>query len=391
MPIMKKLLFVILFRAATALSFAQGVAVHRVRVDLPTGDIIGAAFYEGQDTVAVQQSVVSTVNGGLAFRSHRLLTLWDVRTQTQIARREFDVNRPDTPIHPCGRVETSAALNRVYLCSAQTHIDVLDAKTLISIGALSSEVSQNIYDFGIDQARSRAFILSLHDDMSVRLAAYDLKSGARLQETTLSTAPWRGAKVAIQPRTGQVVVAVAQQSGHYDASLIRVCSLSKGLLCDEGIKVPPVGQMTFLGNELLIATQTPATDKKECIVSVDIRTKQVSPSAYCSPGTGVHFAVGVLMDKYVIGFTGTAKTHAFLEYNTSIQSSFALWRAEMPKVDAVVTDPTDYGAGQNGIRLVMGQNKPFFLAYAIRAANSLYLYLVDEDGPTAADTSLSPK
>jgi hypothetical protein len=255
-------------------------------------------------------------------------------------------------------------------------LDVLDAKTLKTIGGVATGINQNIYDFAIDELRNKIFVLSLRSDMSVKLATYAMSDGSALQEITLSRTAWSGAKLALEPKTGQVVVADSRQTGHRYASSINLCESAASLTCTNLGSVDPVSQMTFLGRQLLFATSNPANDKRDCLGSLNVSTRAITHD-YCSPSTGVHFAVGVILKRYVVGFTGTTKTHAFLERNSSIQSSFSIWRAENPKVEAAVSDPTDYGASQYELRIAVSKTTPMFLTYAWRS-NALYLYTIKE-------------
>jgi hypothetical protein len=374
---MRGILLTVLFLCAFGLSaIAQSLSVRGDKISLPDGDVIGAAFDDDASTFIVQQTVISTENGGLAFRSHRLLTSWSAKSHLQLTKREFPLSPLGSSTHPCGRVDVVASLGRVYLCSAETRLEVLDAKDLNEIGGVEVGINQNIYDFAIDEQRTKIFVLSLRSDMSVRLAAYSLIDGRELQEIALSETAWSGARLALEPKTGQVAVAHSQETGHRYASNINVCESAATLTCTNFGNVDPVAQMAFLGRQLLFATSNPANDKKDCIGSLNVSTRTISRD-YCSPSTGVHFAVGAILKRYVVGFTGTTKTHAFLERNSSIQSSFSIWRAENPKVEAVVNDPTDYGASQYEIRIVVSKTAAMFLTYSWRS-NALYLYSIKD-------------
>jgi hypothetical protein len=374
---MRKLLLTQLFFCAFGLSAAaQTLSVTAEKISLPDGDVIGAAFNADAGIFVVQQSVISTENGGLVFRSHRLLTSWSIANHLQVIKQEFPLSSAGSSTHPCGRVDVVSSLGRLYICSSETHLDVLDSKTLSESTIVGGGIDQNIYDFLIDEQRSKIFVLSLRSDMSVRLATYALGNGGALQEVILSPTPWSGAKLAIEPKTGLVAVADSQETGHRYASNINLCESAAAFTCSSLGKIDAVSQMTFLGRDLLFATSEPANDKKDCIGSIDVGTHVIS-HPYCSPSTGVHFAVGVILKRYVAGFTGTTKTHAFLERNSSIQSSFSVWRAENPKAEAVVNDPTDYGASQYELRIAVSKTTPMFLTYAWRS-NALYLYTIKE-------------
>lgn len=238
---MKTALLTLLLCCSLGLSAAaQTLSVTGDKISLPDGDVIGAAFDADASTFVVQQSVISTENGGLVFRSHRLLTSWSITSHQQVSKREFPLSSAGSSTHPCGRVDVVSSLGRVYLCSSETRLDVLDAKTLRERAVVGGGIDQNIYDFAIDEQRSKIFVLSLRSDMSVRLATYALGNGSVLQEITLSQTPWSGAKLALEPRTGQLAVADSLASGHRYASSISLCESSAALTCSALGKVDPV-------------------------------------------------------------------------------------------------------------------------------------------------------
>jgi hypothetical protein len=92
-------------------AMAQHIEVSGSKIDLPAGNVIGAAFYEEKGTFFVQQSVLSTENGGLVIRSHRQLSAWDIKSHSMITKKVFD----ETPQgHQCTRVAVSKCLrNRI--------------------------------------------------------------------------------------------------------------------------------------------------------------------------------------------------------------------------------------------------------------------------------------
>lgn len=127
---------------------------------------------------------------------------------------------------------------------------------------------------------------------------------------------------------------------------------------------------------MLVATSTFADNKKDCILTVDPTARSASRE-YCSPSTGVHYAVGVVNKRYVVAFTGISKRKWFSEENKSVADSFSVWRAEVPKVAAVARDPADYGAFQNEMRIVGSSTEPLFITYQ-RVSNMLYLYSITD-------------
>ena len=160
------------------------------RIPLPdSGDkdnILGAVFYEDKELFFVQNTITSTENNGLLFRSNRQLSSWSLANQSMIAKRMFD-RTPDPKAFPCGRVEKSLKLHRVFLCSAESYLEVIDPDSLATVGTLARADDQIIMDFAVDDQRDRIFVLSIRKGNVLNLSSYSLSKGEKQQETTLSS------------------------------------------------------------------------------------------------------------------------------------------------------------------------------------------------------------
>jgi hypothetical protein len=354
---------------------AQSMEVSGSRISLPDGNILGAAFYEGKGMFFVQQSVLSTENGGLVIRSHRQLSSWNIESRSMITRRVFD-ETPQGAAFPCGRVETSATLHRVLVCSAGSHLEIMDPDNLATVGTMAQVDDQVITDFAVDDPHARVLVLSARRDRSIHLASYSLLKGEMQQETILPTANSTKMSLAVVARTGQIAVAVDVANRSGNKANVYTCGANPDFACTKVAQIDAVSQINFLGRQVLVATSVFADNKKDCILTVDPVMRVVSRE-YCSPSTGVHYALGVVDNRYVVGFTGVSKRGWFSEENGSVASSFSVWRAELFHVAAVAKDPTDYGAFQNEIRLVASSAQPLFIAYQ-RVSNVLCLYSITD-------------
>src|SRR5580704_18142598 len=141
---------------------AQRIEVTGSKVSLSGGNVLGAVFYEGKGIFFVHQSVPSTEVAVGGFRFHRELSSWDVKSHSMISTRSFDRAPEGASPFPCGRVEISAKLNRIFLCSAVTHLDVVDPNTLASVGTVAEIGDQNISDFAVDDVHARVQIGRAH-------------------------------------------------------------------------------------------------------------------------------------------------------------------------------------------------------------------------------------
>jgi hypothetical protein len=353
---------------------AQSMEVSGSRVPLAEGNVLGAAFYEDKGMFIVQQSVLSTENGGLVIRFHRQLSSWNLKNHSMITRRVFEEAPQEASAYPCGRVETSARMHRVFLCSAGSYLEAIDPDTLGTVGTVAEVDNQHINDFAVDDLRARLLVLASWRDGSIRLTAYSLLNGDKQQEAVLPITNAKRMSLTFAPQIGLVGIAVDADSRSGGKADIYVCATDKTFGCANVTRIDPVSQISFLGQQLLVATSTFADNKNECILTVDPTARSVSHK-YCSPSTGVHYAVGVVNKRYVVAFTGISRRKWFSEENKSVASSFSVWRTEIPQVAAVAKDPADYGAFQDEIRIVGSSTEPLFIAYQ-RVSSTLSLYSI---------------
>jgi hypothetical protein len=376
----KLLIIVLLLTGVPPHAAAQEMVVSGSKLVLPKGGVIGAAFYEQRGLFYVQQAVASTDNGDLETRLRPQLSSWGIKSRSMLAKRQFDLLPAGYHYYPCGRVEASAKSNQILTCSAETHIEILEPDNLNTVGKIAYNVNQYILDFALDDARSRVVVLSSRDDASMRLTAYSMPGGAQQQETVIpsTSAGSAGVRLALDSATGQVAVAVNRQARFSPKADIYICGAESTFGCKPLAKMDWASQMSFLGRQLLVAVNIFADRKKDCVVTIDPTTRSVSHD-YCSPATGVHYAVGVVEKMYVVGFTGVSKRNWLSEEDSSASTSFSVWRAENSRVAAVTKDPTDYGSFQNTISIVASNLEPLFITYS-KTSNVFYLYsIIDPD------------
>jgi len=354
---------------------AQNLEVFRSKIALPEGDVIGAAFYEGMGSFFVHQYVLTPVPSILEFRTHRQLSSWDIKNQSIITKRVFDDNRPKTQVLPCGRVETSAKMRRVFICSADSYIELLDPDNLSLVEKMAQQDSGIIGDFVVDDIRSRLFVLTSPGDGTTRLTAYSLPVGNKEHETVLPVnARGKQMKLALDQDSGRIGIALNATIRSGQNAEIYTCVYESSLACTKITQTEAVSQMSFLERQILAATDI--GNKKECLMTIDPVARSMSRD-YCSPSTGVHYAVGVVNGRYVAAFTGISKTNWFTEETRSVSSSFSVWRAGEHKVAVVAKDPTNYGSFQGALRVVASRTEPLFITYAYHGMSGvLFLYTI---------------
>jgi hypothetical protein len=374
---MRKLLLVTLFISSGWIQ--NGVSKTELvgsKIELLEGSVLGAAFYEQKSMFVVQQLVLSTANGGRQILSARRVSSWSLSRHSMLTTRVLGPSPSHNDTYPCGRIEVSPHTNKIFLCSPGEYLEVLDPDTLNTVAKFASRQGQYIYDFAVDDQNGRVFVLALMGDDSPRLTTYSLADGSQQQETLLPATREGRMLLALVPKTGQVAVAVKRSGRGAEKSDIYSCGSEAVLACIHVASTDGVSQMSMLGQELLVATNTFADRKEECLISVDLN-RHLASRTYCSPTAGVHYAVGVAANTYVVAFTGRGKRLWWKEQNEVVENSFSLWRAEDPHIVAVARDQTNYGGMQTIVRLFASSTEPLFIAY-VGESNVLYVYSIAE-------------
>ena len=374
---MKRILCVMLFVAVGTLpSAAGGLELSGSQITLSEGLVAGAAFYEQRELLFVQQEVYTPpAEATQRGRTHRQISSWGLKSHSMLRQRRFEPESWEFPA--CGRVEVSSKTNRVLLCSAESYLEELDPDTLRTVGKIASGNDQYIYDFAVDEVRGRVFVLSDHGRGGpLSVTSYSLFDGSELQEAVLPPTTGTRMRLGINLKDGKVAVAVDCNDSRREKTDIYACESKAGLDCTSVAVVPRLQNIDLLGQELLGATDVTADHKKECLTGVNLSTHLVSHE-YCSPSTGVHYAVGVAGGDYVVGFTGTARRVWWREENVSQHGSFSVWRVENPQVAAVVKEPANFGSKQFGASIFVSRREPWFVAH-VGDSNVLYVYSIRE-------------
>jgi hypothetical protein len=353
----------------------QAMELRSSRLALPEGNVVGAAFYDRSETLFVQQDVYSLGEGGRGLTPHRLVSVWNLKNESMLTKRVLDASPRDAKAHPCMRIEAPARVDKIFVCGMGASLEVLEPDTLKTVGTIANRNDHEIYDFVIDDQRDRVFVLSLRgSEQSLHLASYSLSDGSEQQGTILPVTRGTIMRLSLVAKTGEVAIVIDRYTHGPQKSDIYVCQNKATLDCRRLAMIPRVLQIDTLGETLLGATDVSADHKKECLVSVDLRTGSTSRE-YCSLATGVHYAVGVASEKFIVGFTGTARRVWWREENLSEESSFSVWRAENPKVAAVAKDPTNFRSKQFSPSIFTSRTTPLFIVY-MGNSRELYVYSI---------------
>ena len=268
---MRMALWVVLFVFSACLRVAgQNVEVSGTKIALPEGSVVGAVIYDAKEMFFVQQIVHSIEN---QVDILPLLSSWDIKSHSMIAKRELGVVPRVPRRYPCGRVEVSGKSHQVLTCSAESFLEIIDPENLSTIGKLAYRNDQFIEDFVVDDLRSRVLVLSSRRDGTIRLTAYSMPEGRQQQEAVLPFVHGYTMGLALASETGQVGVSVDSAGRSSSKADIYVCGSVASFDCANlAPQIDSVYQISFLGRQLLAASNHPTFNKKDCILAIDLDT-----------------------------------------------------------------------------------------------------------------------
>jgi hypothetical protein len=81
--------------------------------------------------------------------------------------------------------------------------------------------------------------------------------------------------------------------------------------------------------------------------------------------------VGVIGEKYIVGYTGLRSANWLTENQKVVESTFSVWRAENGQVQAEVSDPTN-GRGLQSFYVVTSKSIPYFITFDFSSEFTLY-------------------
>lgn len=338
---------------------------------VPGNGIIGAAFSPEPDLIFVQQNLMRATDGGMKISQTRRLSIWSIGQRAEILSRTLGVI-PSGSNAVCGRIQVDKKKDRVFVCS-DGGLDVLDSHSLADKLRIQSGHLENIFDFVFIEQTGVLAVLSLRNNSEIALSSYS-DDGRLLNEQFLPNQNLLTMALEADQRSGEVAINLTHLYRMGNKSTIYVCGDSGKQKCRQVADTHPVGQMAFFGNQILLASQNPADDKKDCVEKFSEADTRINP-AYCAPSSGVHFAVGVANRKYVVGFTGTSHYSALRQETTSTKSAFSIWRVEQQLPVKTIEDSTDYGSFQSSIRVVADEMGDRFLAFQ-RSASEISVYII---------------
>ena len=362
-------LIVLLWLALPAAS-GQQVKIESSKVQTLPGIILGAAFDENGNKFFVQDF---SFDGPPTSRvGRRRVSTWNLRKVEIDGNPWIDEYPITSSKYPCGRIEFIPGMNVVIVCSKGSSLEFLDAGSLAlkekrEMGGLGT-----IFDFAVDTGSNTMLVLSVTSDGKIRLSSFSLTGQTQSSDIVVGSS-YAVSSLSMEISSPRKLATIAATIAEKGKGALYVCSYDQGLECKSLGDGPPISQISFLAGQLLFASSSYPDDKHACIISVSLSTN-VRAKAYCAPRTGVHYAVGVIGEKYIVGYTGLRSTNWLTENARVVDSSFAVWRPGNIQVLARVNDPT-MGKGLQAFRVVTSNSMPYFIAFSFSNDFTLYRIL----------------
>ena len=355
-----------------ALTTASGQQL-KIQVSLPQtvpGIILGAAFNDKGKEFFVQDFTFDSTTNGQVGR--RRISAWNLSKLEMQGNPRVDEYPAASSKYPCGRIVFAPAMNDVIVCSQGTSLEFLDAGSLALKERREMSGLGAIFDFAVDESLDTLLILSVSSDQKIHLISYSLKGQTQKSDLVVGSS-YAVSSLSMEVSSSKKLAAIADTVAEKERGILYVCSYDQGLECKTFGGGPPISQISFLAGHLLFASSSFPDDKQACITSVNLSTG-ARTKAYCAPGTGVHYAVGVLGGKYIVGYTGLRSTNWFTENAKVVESSFAVWKPQNIQPWAKVNDPTK-GKGLQAFRVVTSKSLPYFIGFAFSNDFTVYRIL----------------
>jgi hypothetical protein len=364
----RALAFTLFCSVAAASLVGQPLGLQGSRIALPEGSIIGAALSD--NLIFIQQSVRRA--DSLSIRLSRRLLSWTTETNSVVKERTLDASDFHVE-NDCGRIETVDGGNHLLACANYDTLVMLDAESLEPVSSIHCD--GHIYDFAVDDNLKRVLV-ALRSGSGVQfLTMFDIVSGKQLEQTKISSGALENIQIALDSRTKRVAIAEShlEHSG-YKTSLYG-CSYMQVTTCQYVVTLQQVSQIAIWGPEVFLASGLLADDRRVCLTTVNLSSRAMARQ-YCAPRTGVHYGVGVIEGKYVVGFTGVAKSSASKEMSYSVKNSVSVWRYEN---GAVAAEAVQEGADASfpGVQIACSKTRPSFLLYS-QTSNIAHAYSVND-------------
>lgn len=350
-------------------AIGQPLRLQGSKIVFPKGDVIGAALSD--NLIFIQQSVPHA-DGPVVHVSRRVLT-WNLMANSLTKERMLGTADSALLGNDCGTVEAIEAGLRIMLCENYDTLVIVDAQTLDPVSRIHCD--GRIYDFAVDNNLKRVFVASSFGSDTQYLSMFDIPTGKQLGQAKVSASPIDDARIVVDSRTQKIAVAQFRLEHSGYKTRVYGCGYTSAPTCEYMTALGQVSQISIWATDAFLASGLLADDRHVCLTSVNLNTHAVAHQ-YCSQ-TGVHYGVAVIDGKYIIGYTGIAKSSAWKETAWAVRNSVSVWRYESGTVAAEAVQEGADAPFQRGARIASSKSSPRFLLYS-QTSNIAYVYSINE-------------
>ncbi len=328
-------------------------------INLKRGNILGAALSPDSSVAYLEQLIFSEA----ALDHNQILKISAIDTRSLRARvsRTFPaiLSKSRTP---CGDLRAGIVSGRVYTCSGDEFIEVLDPDDLRTIRKIQAPENRDIIGFAVDEARDRLFLVTAHMGTNARLECINLGTGILVDSASLPVPGIPFGRVVINRDGSYLAVDIISSDKFGSKSNLFICAATRAVYCRErhgGVR--NIGGLAFVRDKLLIVSGGPGDRKGSCVLSLDL--DEDSPKkAFCDARSGVHFSAVEVGNKYLVAFTGLNRFKPFTDFEIPLWSAISVWDLTSRKESGTVSLPKDFTTYMSAATLV-GSDQFCFLAY----------------------------
>ena len=241
--------------------------------------------------------------------------------------------------------------------------DTFDVKQRITLDKWT-----NVYDFEISEDGEHIYTIGLTRGRGVTLTKYVFSSGELLHQTTLPDFDgYYPISITAVQRDRTVDLAVYGSKGGGSKGMISVCRDRESISCKGIESKEGVGQAQFWGSDKVLFVSTSFADRslasrRDCVKSLSVTNFQINQRAYCAQ-TGVHYALAITKEHFVIGYSGYGTYNAITENITNLNDSVSIWSSESGRLIAVLKLPVTFFYPQDYVRIIPEQtsNRQFLV------------------------------
>jgi len=319
------------------------------------------------------QEAVLHADGPRIVSTRRIL-VWSLKTNSVLEEKLLGDGQSALVGNECGRVVAESAMGRIFVCASSQTLISLSAETLNKVSEI--HCPGKVFDFAVDGAAGKVFVTWQSDSGGQYLTAFDIASGRQAGEIKISSGALAYAQIAVDSRTKRIAIAQSLY-GHagYTTNLF-ACGYAQEVICERVAATGQTTQIAILGQEVLLASGLLANDRHVCLTGVSLTAKTVTHE-YCAPQTGIHYGVGIVDQKYVVGYSGVEKWLAWKESTHNASSSVSVWRYEDARVAAEAIQDEVPPSFPSGVRVAASKDSSQFLLFS-QTSNVAYLYSIED-------------